>query len=67
MATNCDFSALLFFWSTEKVLHPIDSASITLVALGIILMPKMVLLLGKVLKRRFLGDDYSIWCRNLTW
>ena len=32
---------LLFFWSTEKVLHPIDSASITLVALGIMLMPKI--------------------------
>ncbi|MCC2135400.1 anion permease, partial [Bacillus licheniformis] len=26
---------LLVFWSTEKVLHPIDSASITLIALGI--------------------------------
>ena len=28
---------LLFFWSTEKVLHPADSTSITLIALGIML------------------------------
>ena len=66
MATNCDFSALLFFWSTEKVLHPIDSASITLVALGIILMPKIGVITWKVLKEDSLGDDYSIWCRNLN-
>ena len=26
---------LLFFWSTEKILHPIDSASITLIALAL--------------------------------
>lgn len=32
---------LLVFWSTEKVLHPIDSASITLIALGIMLLPKI--------------------------
>ena len=32
---------LLLFWSTEKVVHPIDSASITVVALGIMLMPKV--------------------------
>lgn len=32
---------LLVFWSTEKVLHPIDSASITIIALGIMLMPKI--------------------------
>ncbi|ARB78424.1 SLC13 family permease [Staphylococcus lugdunensis] len=32
---------LLLFWSTEKVVHPIDSASITVVALGVMLMPKV--------------------------
>lgn len=32
---------LLLGWSTEKVLHPIDSASITLVAIAIMLMPKI--------------------------
>lgn len=32
---------LLFFWSTEKILHPIDSASITLIALAIMLTPKV--------------------------
>ena len=35
-------SMLLLFWSTEKVLHPIDSASITIIALGVMLMPKLV-------------------------
>lgn len=32
---------LLLFWSTEKVLHPIDSASITIIALGVMLMMKI--------------------------
>lgn len=32
---------LLIFWSTEKIIHPIDSASITIIALGIMLMPKI--------------------------
>ncbi|MCJ1785338.1 DASS family sodium-coupled anion symporter [Mammaliicoccus sciuri] len=32
---------LLFFWSTEKVLHPIDSSSITIIALAIMLTPKI--------------------------
>ena len=31
--------ALLFFWSTEGILHPIDSAVITVVAIGIALLP----------------------------
>lgn len=31
--------ALLFFWATEDVLHPISSAVITIVAVGIMLMP----------------------------
>lgn len=33
--------ALLVLWSTEKVLHPIDSSSITLLALAIMLTPKI--------------------------
>lgn len=33
--------ALLFFWATEAKLHPIDSSSITLVALAIMLTPKI--------------------------
>lgn len=32
---------LLLFWSTEKILHPIDSSSITLVAMAIMLTPKI--------------------------
>ena len=43
---------LLFFWSTEKVLHPIDSASITLVALGIILMPKIGVITWKGVEKK---------------
>ena len=31
--------ALLLFWATEDVLHPISSAVITIVAVGIMLMP----------------------------
>jgi anion transporter len=34
-------AALLFFWSTEDVLHPIDSATITIVAIGLLLLPKV--------------------------
>lgn len=33
--------ALLVLWSTEKILHPIDSSSITLLALAIMLTPKI--------------------------
>ena len=43
---------LLFFWSTEKVLHPIDSASITLVALGIMLMPKIGVITWKGVEKK---------------
>ncbi|MCD8914098.1 anion permease [Staphylococcus simulans] len=32
---------LLLFWSTEKIIHPIDSASITLVAMAVMLTPKI--------------------------
>lgn len=32
---------LLFFWATEGTLHPIDSSTVTLVALALMLMPKV--------------------------
>ena len=32
---------LLVGWATEKVLHPIDSSSLTLVAIAVMLMPKI--------------------------
>ena len=32
---------LLLFWSTEGVLHPIDSAVITIVAIGLMLLPRI--------------------------
>lgn len=32
---------LLFFWSTEDILHPIDSSTITIVAIGFLLLPKI--------------------------
>ena len=32
---------LLILWSTEKILHPIDSSSIILLALAIMLTPKI--------------------------
>lgn len=31
--------ALLFFWATEKTLHPFSSATVTIVAIGILLLP----------------------------
>ncbi|MBL7572690.1 DASS family sodium-coupled anion symporter [Staphylococcus saccharolyticus] len=43
---------LLLFWSTEKVLHPVDSASITLIALGIMLMPKIGVITWKGVERK---------------
>ncbi len=43
---------LLFFWSTEKLLHPIDSASITLIALGIMLMPKIGVITWKGVEKK---------------
>ncbi len=33
--------ALLFFWSTEKVLHPFDNSTVTLVAVALLLTPKI--------------------------
>lgn len=30
---------LLFFWATEDVLHPVDSSTVTLVAIGFLLLP----------------------------
>jgi len=33
--------ALLFFWSTEEVLHPFDTTTVTIVAIAILLSPKI--------------------------
>ncbi|WP_445683432.1 DASS family sodium-coupled anion symporter [Sporosarcina sp. FSL K6-6792] len=33
--------ALLFFWSTEEVLHPFDTTTVTLVAIAILLSPRI--------------------------
>ena len=43
---------LLIFWSTEKVLHPIDSASVTLSALGMMLMPKIGVITWKGVEKK---------------
>ena len=32
---------LLFFWATEKVLHPVDSSTITVIAIGFLLLPRV--------------------------
>ncbi|MGM7636710.1 DASS family sodium-coupled anion symporter [Bacillus sp. Hm123] len=33
--------ALLFFWSTEELLHPFDTSTVTLIAVAILLTPKI--------------------------
>ncbi len=33
--------ALLFFWSTEEVLHPFDTTTVTLIAIAILLSPRI--------------------------
>ncbi|MCI2901829.1 SLC13 family permease [Staphylococcus hominis] len=43
---------LLICWSTEKVLHPIDSASVTLIALGVMLMPKIGVITWKGVEKK---------------
>ncbi|QHW36375.1 DASS family sodium-coupled anion symporter [Staphylococcus ursi] len=43
---------LLVSWSTEKVLHPIDSSSITLIALAIMLTPKIGVMNWKEVENR---------------
>ena len=48
---------LLFFWSTEKILHPIDSASITLIALAIMLTPKVGVITWKGVEKQYLGEQ----------
>ena len=55
---------LLFFWSTEKILHPIDSASITLIALAIMLTPKVGVITWKGVENNTLGNNYSILSRD---
>ncbi|MDK9852545.1 SLC13 family permease [Staphylococcus equorum] len=44
--------ALLLLWSTEKVLHPIDSSSIILLALAIMLTPKIGIMTWKEAESR---------------
>lgn len=39
--------ASLLLWSTEKLLHPIDSSSIILLALAIMLLPKIGIMTWK--------------------
>lgn len=58
---------LLLFWSTEKVVHPIDSASITVVALGVMLMPKVGVIKWDGVVKQFHGDDYCLWSWYITW
>ncbi len=43
---------LLVLWSTEKVLHPIDSSSITLLALAVMLTPKIGVMSWKEAEQR---------------
>ncbi|QLK86757.1 DASS family sodium-coupled anion symporter [Staphylococcus sp. 17KM0847] len=43
---------LLVLWSTEKILHPIDSSSITLLALAIMLTPKIGIMSWKEAESR---------------
>lgn len=43
---------LLIFWSTEKILHPIDSASITIIALAIMLTPKVGVMTWKGVEKK---------------
>lgn len=43
---------LLIFWSTEKVFHPIDSSSIILLALAIMLTPKIGVMTWKEAESR---------------
>ncbi|MGV3244743.1 SLC13 family permease [Staphylococcus sp. 11261D007BR] len=43
---------LLVMWSTEKVLHPIDSSSITIIALAVMLMPKVGIMSWKEAESR---------------
>ena len=52
MATHCYFYLITDRWSTEKVLHPIDSASVTLIALGMMLMPKIGVITWKGVEKK---------------
>ena len=42
---------LLFFWSTEKILHPFDTASTTLAAVALMLMPGIGVMTWKEAER----------------
>lgn len=41
---------LLFFWSTEKILHPFDTSSITIAAVAIMLLPGIGIITWKVVQ-----------------
>lgn len=57
--------ALLLLWSTEKILHPIDSSSITLIALAIMLTPKIGVMSWKEAESRIpWGNNHCLWCRD---
>ncbi|REH75385.1 SLC13 family permease [Staphylococcus felis] len=43
---------LLLMWSTEKILHPIDSSSITIIALAFMLLPKVGIMSWKEAESR---------------
>lgn len=58
---------LLFFWSTEKVLHPADSTSITLIALGIMLMFKIGVITWKGVERKIPWGTIIVWSRYFSW
>ena len=42
--------ALLFFWATESKLHPFDTTTVTIIAIAILLSPKIGVLTGNLLK-----------------
>lgn len=42
---------LLLFWSTEGILHPMDSASVTMIAIGIMLLPKIGIFSWKTVEK----------------
>ena len=59
MATHCHFYLITDLLVYREVLHPIDSASVTLIALGMMLMPKIGVITWKALKRKFHGEQLS--------
>ena len=52
MATHCHFYLITDLLVYRKVLHPIDSASVTLIALGMMLMPKIGVITWKGVEKK---------------